>query len=231
MSNNRPSIDPADNGTLAGTMRFALKKFMQNTDGMLPAKVINYNRTTNRATVQILIQVLGTDGTVASRPRIASVPVLVLGSGGFMVNFPITSGDYGWICANDRDISMFLQTYAESQPNTERVKSFSDGVFIPDVMRGYTIDEEDASRMVISTTDGKTRVAIGTGVIKAYTEDALGTTSSSMELTPGQIELIVDVLGLVGSLNMTPALFLATTTLFRVVGDINASGSITPGVP
>ncbi len=231
MSNNRPSIDPADNGSLAGTLRFVLKKFMQDVDGMLPAKVINYDRDTNRATVQILIQVVGTDGTIVSRPRIASVPVLVLGSGGFMVNFPINVGDYGWIYASDRDISIFLQSYEESQPNTERVKSFSDGMFIPDVMRDYTINAEDEDRMVISSVDGLTRVALGDGVIKATVSDSLGTTFSTFEMTPGVSDMIVSVLGVSSTIQMTSANIVMNTLLLYVYGDIHAGGAILPGQP
>lgn len=222
MSNNRPSIDPADNGSLAGTFRFILKKFMQNVDGMLPAQVTAYDRETNRATVQILIQVVGTDGTVVSRPLIASVPVLVLGSGGFMVNFPINAGDYGWIHASDRDISIFLQGYTESQPNTERVKSFSDGMFIPDVMRDYTINAEDDDRMVISSVDGLTRIALGDGVIKATVSDTLGTTFSTFEMTPGALDMIVSVLGVSSTIEMTPAYVVMNTALLYVYGAIES---------
>ena len=75
MSNNNPSIDPANNGSLAGTIQFAFSKMMQQVNGMLPASVLSYDRETNRAQVQLLIDIVGTDGTQYPRPQLASVPV------------------------------------------------------------------------------------------------------------------------------------------------------------
>ena len=36
-----------------------------------------------------------------------------------------------------------------------------DAVFIPDVMRGWTLDEADADRAVIQSVDGNCRVSVG----------------------------------------------------------------------
>jgi hypothetical protein len=46
-----PSSDPADDDSLAGVLRAVFRKFMQQTDDMLPAVVVAYDRTKNRATV------------------------------------------------------------------------------------------------------------------------------------------------------------------------------------
>lgn len=165
LSGNPPDIDPANNGTLAGTMRFAFNKLLQSTDGMLPASVIAYNRTTNRVQVQILIELVTTNGQRVPRPQIASIPVLVLGGGGYMLSFPLNVGDLGWVAANDRDISLFLQSYTQSPPNTGRVKSFSDALFIPDVMRGYTVGAGDGANALLQSTDGTVKITLGTGKI------------------------------------------------------------------
>lgn len=164
--NNNPDIDPANNGSLAGAMRFAFYKLLQNTNGMLPAKVIKYNRTTNRVQVQILIALVTTDGAQVSRPQIASIPVLVLGGGGFMLSFPLNPGDIGWVMANDRDISLFLQTYKEAAPNTGRVCNFSDALFIPDIMTNYSINSEDAGNAVLQSVDGTVRISLWPNQVK-----------------------------------------------------------------
>ena len=114
MSNNNPSIDPADNDSLVGSITFAFKKLLQQVNGMLPAQVIAYDRTTNRVQVQILITILTTDGSQVPRPQVASLPVLIMGGGGFTISFPIKEGDFGWVLANDRDISLFLQNYSQT---------------------------------------------------------------------------------------------------------------------
>lgn len=165
---NIPSKDPADDGTLGGAFRSVFKKLLQNVDGMLPAKVIQYDRVTNMATVQPLVAVLTTDGAKVSRAQVARVPVLCLGAGGYLINFPVKAGDIGWLEASDRDTSLMLQGLKEAQPNTHRLHSFEDGRFIPDIFGTYTLaGDVGADDMVIQNLDGTVRIVVGPGRIRA----------------------------------------------------------------
>lgn len=196
MSNNIPSINPADNDSLAGTLQFAYNKLLQQTDGMLPAQVVSYDRATNRASVQLLISLITTSGALVPRAQLASVPVLILGGGGFSLSFPLQEGDLGWVIANDRDISLFLQEYTQSQPNSFRIKQFSDGMFIPDVMKSWNSNSGNESDFII--------------------QNETGTISISMTATSIDIKAPVSVT--------------ITTPVLAVVGNITATGTITPGV-
>ena len=165
-TNNNPSLDPANNDTLAGMMMFAFTKMLQNVNGMLPAQVMSYDRDTNRVQVQILTDIVGTDGTQYPRQQLASIPVFVFGGGGFRLSFPLKAGSLGWVIANDRDISNFLTSYSQSPPNTARIKQFSDGVFFPDAMNGLgTIAGADAENAVLQNNSGTVTISISdTGV-------------------------------------------------------------------
>lgn len=232
-----PDIDPANNGTLAGTLQFCFKKFMQNINGMLPAKVIAYDRTTNRVQVQLLISIVTTDGQIIPRSQIASLPVLLLGGGGFFLSFNLNTGDLGWIIANDRDISLFLQNYEQSAPNTARIKNFADGLFIPDAMTGYQIASEDSSSVVLQNLDGTIKISLQSDRIKL--------TAPLVEITGGlQVDGVVTGEGISALTINSPVVAtdgltvsgggsnaLTVTGNERVVGDITASGSITPFVP
>ena len=159
--NELPSQDPADSDSLAGVLRNVFKKMLQNIDGMLPAKVISYDRKSNLATVQAMIQMVGTSGNATSRATTMSIPVLALGGGGFVINFPIKAGDKGWIEASDRDISLYMQgKQNEAKPNTLRLHSFEDGRFIPDIFGEYEISEEDQDGMVIQSLKGESKIVI-----------------------------------------------------------------------
>jgi len=164
MTNARPSLNPVNNDTLTGVLRQVLGKAFQNTDGMLPAQVVAYQAPTGssgaRVQVQPLITMLDTNGNQIPRGQIASVPVLTIGGGGFVINVPVQPGDLGWIVANDRDISLFLQSYAMSPPNTYRVKDFADSIFIPSSLKGYSIAPGDAGALTIQSTDGSIKIGI-----------------------------------------------------------------------
>jgi|SRR6185437_14890520 len=248
-SNNNPSINPADNDSLIGTMRFAFNKMLQDVNGMLPARVMAFDRQKNRVQVQPLIAVLTTDGSQVSRAQIASLPVLQIGGGNFMLNFNLKENDLGWILANDRDISLFLQSYSEAKPNTLRKNNFADSLFIPNILvQNYNIASEDLENAVLQSIDGKVKLSFGTDKIKATVAD--DTNTAAFEIFPDHVEitalggLIVNgaitatgglsVTGgggfsITGNMNMTGNM--TVTGDSRVIGDITASGDITPHVP
>lgn len=165
MTDTIPSRNPVDDDSLTGTLKTVLRKFLQDLDDCLPAVVLSYNRASNRAKVRPLIQTVLTSGERQPRPAVASVPVLRLGGGGFVVSFPIKSGDIGWIKANDRDLSLFKGD--ETIPNSARKHSFSDALFVPDAFKEFVMFAEDADCMVIQSTDGTVRLAFGETFLKA----------------------------------------------------------------
>lgn len=209
MKNSNPSFNPANNGTLMGTIEFALNKTAQRTDDMLPAKVVGFDRTTNRVSVQSLISLVNTDNTIINRAQIASLPVIQMGGGGFVLSFNLVPGSLGWIKANDRDISIFLQSYQQATPGTNRTHSFSDAVFIPDVMMGYTIAEEDTENAVLQSLDGSVKISLGIG----------------------KVTISAPIVEIDSSIAVNVTAPVATWTgNFNVIGNITATGTITPGV-
>lgn len=203
MTNAPPSHDAASEDVLAGSFIEAYKKFLQSTDNMLPARIINYDRTTNRAHVQPMIMVLTTTGERVQRQGTFGVPVYQMGGGGFFMSFNLVAGNLGWIKASDRDMSLFLQSYNESEPNTKRLHSFSDSVFFPDIMKDYTIAGEDAGNMVIQNADASVKISLWPAKIKikapvveidSPTTSISGAVTIASTLTvTGQIESSADV--------------------------------------
>jgi hypothetical protein len=165
---NKPSVDPADEDNMAGLFRHVFAKLMQGVDGMLPAIVVAFNgdRDAPRVTVQPQIALVTTGGAQVSRAQIASLPVFQFGAGGFLLSFPIKTGDFGWILANDRDISVYLQSGELSRPQTFRKQNFADAIFIPDAMRNYTIDPTDEDNVVLQKADGSVKITLGDNTIK-----------------------------------------------------------------
>jgi Phage protein Gp138 N-terminal domain len=165
-----PSRNTANNNSLSGLIQFAINKNLESTDDMLPAKVIAYDRTTNRARVQPLIDMVDTKDVIQPRAQIASIPVLQLGGAGYVISFPIATGTLGWIKANDRDISLLRAPYNPVAPNTLRKHSFSDALFIPDTMlNGVTIASGDVNNAVFQNAEGTVKISLSgdTVTIKA----------------------------------------------------------------
>ncbi len=222
-NNNNANIDPANNDTLAGAFRFIFSQFIKSIDTMLPARVIKFDRATNRVQVELLIAMITTDGSRVSRAQIASIPVFQIGGGNFFLNFNLNTGDLGWVIANDRDISNFLQTFTESSPNTYRVKNFADAVFFPNVINNYTISPEDEGNAVLQNLSGTVKISLGT--------DSIVITAPSVTIN-GDLKVTGELLALNGiEVSGGGVNSLQVTGNERVIGNITASGNITPNVP
>lgn len=196
MSDRKPVLSQTneDRSSLWSALASAFRAKGLEDDNMLPAQVVAYDRTNIIATVKPLIQLVTTADTLISRNPLSKIPVVALGGGGFVVNFPLTVGDLGWILAADRDISLYLQYLRESPPNTGRIHKFEDGLFIPDIFRKYTIAGEDSSAMVIQALDSTTRLAIDNGQIRATigSTKIVATTSSVTTTTTHIVDNVTD---------------------------------------
>jgi hypothetical protein len=190
MTNANPSIDPADKKTLVGAFKFVFSKLLQDVDGCLPATVLNFDRASGYATVRPNVMIVSTTGEQIQRAPVASVPVFQFGGGGYMLSFNLRPGDNGWIIANDRDISNYIQSNNEARPNTTRKKSFSDGWFLPDVMRGFTINAEDLENAVFQTADGTVRIALWPNKIKMTSPDLEIVNEIKTKITAPETEII-----------------------------------------
>lgn len=168
MSDNRPNTDAANDGSLSGQLCAALRSFFLNEfEGMLPATVESYDDATNRAVIKPLVMIGTTSGSKVSRAQVAGIPVYRFGGGGFFMRFPIKRGDFGWLKANDRDISLVFQRGGlEDWPNTERMHKFSDAMFFPDTFKQWVISGENADKAVWQSMDGQTCISVGDGEIK-----------------------------------------------------------------
>lgn len=160
-----PNLDDADTGNLAAVLKSYLKYFIrENLDDMLPATVVSYDDGSNRAVIKPLVMVGTTDGAKVSRAEIPNIPVFRFGGGGFFIRFPIKPGDFGWLKASDRDISLVFQRGGqEDWPNTERLHSFSDAMFFPDTLKDWAIDGENSDAVVLQSMDGGVCVALHSG--------------------------------------------------------------------
>lgn len=165
----------SERGDLTSNLRLFFESFIkENLDDMLPCKVVAHNRNTNRVDIQPLIMLKATDGSKINRQVIKNIPVFRFGGGGFFISVPIKVGDFGWIKANDRDISLMFQSGGSADiPNTKRLHSFNDGLFFPDTLKDWVINGKNANALVISSMDGSTCIAVDNGRVEIDTQDLI----------------------------------------------------------
>ncbi len=227
-TNVPPSRDPANDDTLTGYTKELRRFLFKNIDKALPAMVLSHDRVNNSVRVRPLITMVDSEGATVRREPIPNVPVLNLGGGGFFINFNLPPGQQGMIFGFDRDMSLFLQSQAESRPNTERMHSFSDSIFIPQQWFDYVIAGEDSAAMVIQNLDGSVKIALDDNQIRVVNG------ATRFELNNGSVTatapsgfsfngLTIDGTGaLVSPVSVTAPLVNGTTNVtFAGIGGVN----------
>lgn len=154
------------NDTLTGLLSELTESIMRKSEHQLPCVVTKVSANRQRVSVRPLIRIVTQEGETLRRDIIDGVPVYQAGAGDLLLSFPVAVGNIGWIAASDRDISLFKQSYAESDPGSRRMHSFSDSVFVPDVMTNFTIAGEDATAMVIQNRNGSVKIAVDQNQIR-----------------------------------------------------------------
>ena len=179
-----PSTREGNEGSLEGVLSTVLNKFQQNLQICLPCIVTKVDRTKNRVSVVPLMRVLLTDGTTMSRAEVSDIPIKNASAGGFIINFPVKVGDYGWLRTCDRDISLFKQNYKEAKPNTRRKNSFEDAVFEPDTINhgNFVISGEDAANLVVQSYDNSVKISLSADSVKIKTPTKITLDTSDIEM-------------------------------------------------
>lgn len=169
---NPPSFSPEEQASgLFGLLQGGMSKALQNMDCCLPARVVSFDRASNRVTVEPMYKITSTGGDQMQMAQIDSIPVFLFGGAGAFISFDLKQNDFGWIIASDQDISLFLQTYEASAGNTKRNHSFSDAFFLPDIMHDYYLSGTDGEA-AIQTKQGTTYITLSEGKINIQVSGA-----------------------------------------------------------
>lgn len=181
--------DLSNKGSLAGSLNnFIAAYFRDNIDGQLPAIVTSYDSASNRASVQPLVARTIQNNAKLSREIIPNIPVFRYGGGGFFIAMPIKAGDFGWLRASDADTSLVMQKGGkEDVANTSRQNSFSDAVFFPDMLKGWSL--ADAEGLCLQSLDGSTSIVLKDGKIEMKSNE------SNIEIPKIKIAGMVEIEG------------------------------------
>lgn len=229
MSLNKPNSNQATQGSLAGKMIDTLSKWLRGeVDDMLPATVVSYDDATNRAVIRPLVMIGTTSGGKVPRAQVPNIPVFRFGGGGYFMRHPIKPGDFGWIKANDRDISLIMQAAGgEEWPNTERLHSFSDAMFFPDTVKDWIIAGGNMDGSVWQSLDGTRCIALNATAIDVTAPNINATATQSVTVTAASVSVNAANITLNGSVAVIgPAL----THNGKNVGETHIHSGVQPGI-
>lgn len=167
-----------------------LSDFAQRFQTCIPAVV---NKVISRDTVEVSPAVLQTDSQ-GDPVQWANITTTVLNpfSGGIFLSMPVAVGDTGWLVAADLDTSVFKQGKKPSQQNSLTRHLYEYGFFVPDAINGYTVSEDDAGAVVLSTLDGKTKITLKDKEINVVSDDKLKINAKSITIESSNNDVVID---------------------------------------
>ena len=122
-----------------------------------------------------------------TKPQVLAVPVGMVYGAGFVIRPIYLAGDIGFVVYLDRDSDAVIAGGAEADPNTERLHSGDDAIFIGGVRTGSnTISGLPAGTLCVGRADGSTYASFTeTGI------DILGdvTIKGNLTVTDGIVNL------------------------------------------
>lgn len=116
--------------TLSGAVRQAVLYQLNNLHTCLPAAIVSYDFTVQKATVQPLLNKVWADGTTMVMPLLENVPVVFPRSGGASLTFPVNSGDTCMLLFSERSMDLWLSVGGQVNPDDNRKFDLSDAIAI-----------------------------------------------------------------------------------------------------
>lgn len=169
--------------TLSDTLNFAVQSQLSNIHTALPAKIISYDYTKRKASVQPVINKKLTNDEEFEMPIISSVPVVFPHSGGASLIFPVKPNDFCLLVFCERNIDNWKQTGLQVAPFDLRKFSLSDAVAIMGVLPFTEISEA-------SNNDDVKLVYMGSEIIISANGDVKINTSNRIALGSTQAEVL-----------------------------------------
>ena len=101
------------------------------------------------------------EDTFQTKPPILAVPVATIYGGGFVIRPIYAAGDIGMVVYLDRDSDAVIAGGAEADPNTERLHSGDDAVFVGGIRAGgNSVSGHPSGSLSLGTADGSVYLSI-----------------------------------------------------------------------
>jgi len=117
--------------TLAHVIQTALKRFQTELHTCLPAEIVTYDRTKQKASVQPLLQRKTKDGVAFNFPVITNVPCRFERTSKFSITYELKPKDTGIIIVSERSLDVWLNKGGLVDPNDLRKHDINDAIFFP----------------------------------------------------------------------------------------------------
>lgn len=159
--------------SLQDVINTAIEMGLRDLSTMIPAKVVKWDASKQRADCQILVKQVteGEDGSreVASWPVVTGVPVAFYGAGDFRITVPVGVGTVGRLEFSHRSLDRWLSgDGSEVDPELDHDHRLTDAVFVPGLRTfGSPLSPSPPSDVIELSAGGSTNFVALANLVKA----------------------------------------------------------------
>ncbi len=188
--------------SLCDAVRQVFLYHQNNIHVSLPAVIVDYDFTKQKATVQPLLNKAWADGTNTPMPKLENVPVIFPRSGGASLTFPVNAGDTCLLIFIERSTDLWLTVGGQVTPDDQRKFDLSDGVAIMGLFPFVENSQADNNDDVLLSYSGSDIRIQKNGDIQIKTSSKVAIGDSTDEL----LDILYQLLGFLQGANvMGPA--------------------------
>lgn len=181
--------------SLADAVRQAILYQLGTIHTALPAAIISYDYTVQKASVQPLLNKVWASGPPQPMPILENVPVIFPRSGGASLTFPVNAGDTVLLVFVERSIDLWLTVGGQVDPDDPRKFDLSDAVAIPGLYPFSVNSEAVNNTDVLLTYNGSYLKIKENGDIVINTSGKVAIGNSLAEVLQILDQLLIDLQG------------------------------------
>lgn len=168
--------------SMTDAIRQAVLYQLGNIHTALPGSIISYDYTTQKASIQPLLNKVWSYGDPTPMPILENVPVIFPRAGGASLTFPVAEGDTCLLVFIERSIDLWKTSGGQVNPDDSRKLDLSDGVAIMGLSPFSETSLADNNEDVLLTYKGSSIRIKSDGEIdiKTSTKIAIGTAATEV---------------------------------------------------
>lgn len=184
-------------------IRVLLDDFAKSFQTCIPATI---KEVVSRDTVIVSPAVLMTsaDESPMNWADITTTVLTPFGGSSF-ISFPCKAGDTGWLVAADMDTALFKQNKKPARQQSYSRHMYRYGFFVPDMINGYNVSDDDNGALVLSTTDGKTKITLKEKEINLESDDVLKIKAKSITIDSEGNTVVIDGINFKNHTHIVPS--------------------------
>lgn len=197
----------------------ALENFAKKFQTCIPA-IVKEVKSREEVVVSPAVLQTASDGSAVEWANVTTT-VLTPFSNGLFLSMPVSVGDTGWLVGADLDTNNFKETKKAAQQTVFNRHRYQFGFFVPDAVNGYQVSNDDDGAIVLSNTDGTTKIVIKDKEINLVSSKDLKINAQNVSIVSSGNSVTIDGVNFAQHTHLSGGLTAGDVAVTGITGGVN----------